>query len=263
MTKNKTITALINKLAKIYPASEAESIAKLVFEKNGDDPEKLDEAAERLIANEPVQYVLNESWFYNLSFYVNRNVLIPRPETEELVDWVIKSNKQSSPSIIDVGTGSGCIAIILKRMIPGSRVWACDKSIDALKVAERNAEVHQTKIHFAEIDFLDKNQTNGLGVFDIIVSNPPYIPESESSKLDANVRDFEPYTALFVPDNNPLVFYEHLANFAIDHMSENGKLFAELHADYAGKVKELFDKKGIPTTIKKDMQGKERMLSTI
>jgi release factor glutamine methyltransferase len=210
-----------------------------------------------------VQYVLNESWFYDLPFYVDSTVLIPRQETEELVDWVIKETKFDSPSILDVGTGSGCIAVALKKFIPEASVWACDKSAGAIRIAEKNAGTLNTRVNFIELDFLDAEQRNHLPQFEIIISNPPYIPLSERSGLPLNVRDFEPASALFAPDKDALIFYKALADFAASHLAKGGRLYAEMHENLSEDVRLIWNEKGFQTEIKKDMQGKNRMIRAI
>ena len=273
-------------LKSIYSHSEAANITDWVFEHvtgkkkferravgQGSDLEELSsnqlillkKYLEKLGKHMPVQYVLNEAWFYKRKFYVNENVLIPRPETEELVEWIIQEIKQgensNSCSIIDIGTGSGCIPISLKKEMPGCRVSALDVSAEALKVAKRNATEIQANVQFLEINFLDEQEWETLSNFDIIVSNPPYIPITEKVILDKNVTDFEPSIALFVEDGNPFIFYIEIAQFAKKHLSPGGKVFVEVHEDFAGNVKTVFENNGFLATIKKDIYGKERMVS--
>jgi release factor glutamine methyltransferase len=264
MNNKSEIKTLIEKLEAIYSKGEAEGIAKLVFEKiTAGEPGQIKKITDRLLKNEPVQYVLNESWFFNLPFYVDRNVLIPRQETEELVEWVIKENKYESPSILDVGTGSGCIAVTLKKFIPAASLWGCDISAGALSIAEKNAETLKARVNFVELDFLDPKQRDHLPHFDIIISNPPYIPVSERAGLPVNVRDFEPASALFTPDNDPLIFYKALADFAVTHMAKEGMLYAEIHENLSENVRSIWNDLGFLTEIKKDMQGKNRMIRAI
>lgn len=269
-------------LKTIYSKSESENITDWVFEQvtgkkklERRDLKEEDLSPDQLLLlknylnqlenHTPVQYVLGESWFYKRKFFVNNNVLIPRPETEELVEWIIQEIKQrenlTSCSILDIGTGSGCIPISLKKEMPGCTVSALDVSAGALEVAKRNAVNNQADVIFFEINFLDEQEWQTLSHFDIIVSNPPYIPLTEKGMLDKNVTDFEPSIALFVEDGDPFIFYIEIARFALKHLSPGGKVFVEVHEDFAGDVKTVFENNGFVATIKKDIYGKERMVS--
>ncbi len=179
-------------------------------------------------------------------FGVNEHVLIPRPETEELVQWVINDwkSREEAIKILDIGTGSGCIPISLRFALTQADVTSCDISSDALAVAKENATTMQTVIEFIQLDFLDVSQRNKLVSYDIIVSNPPYIPASEKEKLHANVKDHEPGIALFVPDNDALVFYHAIAFFGKEHLNNNGYIYCELDAGHAMECKALFEKPG-------------------
>jgi release factor glutamine methyltransferase len=266
-------------LQKIYSLSEATAITDWVFEKMASlkrtdilkAPEKvISPAAYELIQNtlrelllqKPIQYVLGEAWFYGMKFIVNKHVLIPRPETEELVEQLIKDRKSklTDPAILDIGTGSGCIPIAIKKNLPASKLTAIDISKDALALAKENAALHNTHIIFTEIDFLDEKSRAALGMFDIIISNPPYIPFNEKEKLDKHVSEFEPHQALFVPNNSPLIFYEKIAAFGRDHLLPNGKIYLETHEEYAGETAALFRSNYQTVMIKKDIYGKERMI---
>jgi release factor glutamine methyltransferase len=263
----------------IYPEGEANSISDWVLEyitgkrraeriasrKEGLEKEEqdiLDGILTRLMKQEPVQYVLKQAWFCGLKFYVDNRVLIPRPETEELVEWVISNCKFpiDQLTILDVGSGSGCIPVALKRRIRKADVWSCDKSKEALTVAIKNAEALGTTVHFIELDFLDHNQWQHLPDVNVIVSNPPYIPQHEGSQLAPNVREHEPHMALFVPDNDALVFYSAIAAFGKLKLKKEGSIYAEIHEDKAKEVLQVFCAQGYQCEIKKDMQGKERMI---
>lgn len=223
--------------------------------------EKLGAALEQLQQHVPVQYVLGHAWFYHLNFKVSPAVLVPRPETEELVQEAINFIKeQDKQNILDIGTGSGCIPISIKKNIPGCNVSALDISEDALMIARENASKHLTEIKWLRLDFLDKTCWNGLPVYDVILSNPPYIPENEKEKLDKNVTDHEPLLALFVPDNRPLVFYEKIAEFGKKHLARQGMIFVETHEDHAQDVADHFLKEGYQAIVKKDFYEKERMV---
>ena len=286
MTTTQVYIDFVKKLKTVYDERETENIADWVFEnitglkkwerrENGTNelPEihfnKIEKYLGELLQNKPVQYVLNECWFYKRKFYVNENVLIPRPETEELVEWIIKDIREinardSKPTnIIDVGTGSGCIPISLKKELSKTNITAIDISEKALSVAKKNAKNLKAEIKFPQIDFLNKNEWNQLGQYDIIVSNPPYIPIKEKDILKRNVVDFEPGIALFVENNDPYIFYEKIGKFAKTHLKENGKIYVEVHEDHANNVKDVFEKAGMTTTLKKDIYGKERMVKAI
>ena len=246
---------------------------------------KLNDVLEQLLTNRPVQYILGEAWFYKMKLFVNEHVLIPRPETEELVEWVVEEirNKESeirnkeiakltthnSPlttdnsqqlTILDIGTGSGCIAIALKKELPAVSVSAIEISEKALQIARHNAQDQKVKIEFKQLDFLDDNLWTSLPSFNIIVSNPPYIPGNEKNKLAKNVVEHEPHIALFVNDNDPFIFYRKIAAFADEHLHEKGKVFVEVHEDCAKEVEQIFELKNFITDIKKDMFGRERMI---
>jgi release factor glutamine methyltransferase len=220
---------------------------------------------QQLLQHKPVQYVLNEAWFYKMKFFVNENVLIPRPETEELVEWIIKDVRCTMAnvycSILDIGTGSGCIPISLKRGLHNANVTAIDVSEKALQIAKKNAEELDAEIDFLQIDFLDESKWKALPQFDIIVSNPPYIPFREKEKLAKNVTAFEPGVALFVEDKNPFIFYEKIVTLAKNHLKQKGKIYVEVNEEYAESIKVIFENAGFISEIKKDMYGKERMVS--
>lgn len=197
-----------------------------------------------------------------MKFYVDQNVLIPRPETEELVEWIITDCKFpiNELKILDIGSGSGCIPVALKRKLRKAEVWSCDISEAALKVAKKNADTLGAIINFLLLDILNKEQRERLPSFDIIVSNPPYIPQKERYQMRPNVLEYEPARALFVPDNDPLIFYKAIADFGKTHLNKKGTIYAEIHEDIGEVTSKLFQTAGFTTTIQKDMQGKERMI---
>ncbi len=266
-------------LQQMYSLSEAKNITDWVFEKTASlkrtdilkNPEKLispaadgliQNALQQLLQHKPVQYVLGEAWFYHMKLKVNENVLIPRPETEELVEQLIKDRKSklTDPSILDIGTGSGCIPIAIKKNLPAAFVTAVDISETALSVARENAVLHNTHITFKQIDFLDTRHWASLPMFDIIISNPPYIPANEKEKLSKNVSLYEPHIALFVPNKSPLIFYEKIASFGTMNLKPSGKIYLETHEEHAEKVAALFRKDYETVMIKKDICGKDRMI---
>ena len=232
-------------------------------------PEKavrLQEYTRELLTHKPVQYVLHEAWFCGMPFYVDEQVLIPRPETEELVEWIGQfGNRQSANGlrILDIGIGSGCIPVSLKKKLPQAEVYACDVSEGALGVAARNAAAQQTPINFLQVDFLDTNSWSALPEVDIIVSNPPYIPQKDKQTMLQNVLAYEPHLALFVPDNDALVFYEAIAGFAQRTLPGHGCVFVEIHEDLGQQTKELFESKSFKAEVKKDFQGKDRMVKAV
>jgi release factor glutamine methyltransferase len=206
--------------------------------------------------------------------------LIPRPETEELVDWIIKDVNASGKDvfkkaptdadvtkqlkILDIGTGSGCIALALKNTMPKAEVWGCDVSEEALNVARRNGSDLNIRVDFQGIDFLDDAQQKFLPTVDIIVSNPPYIPLTEKGEMNPNVVNHEPHTALFVPDNDASLFYKAIAHFAKKRLYENGSIYLEIHENLGGEIVTLFEQEGYTTiALRKDMQGKNRMIKVV
>lgn len=278
MTVFEAISDTEEQLKGIYDASEAAAITdwlaeavtnirktdrrlRLEQELTAAQKDRWQASVTRLLQHEPLQYVLNEAWFYGLKFYVDKNVLIPRPETEELVDWIIENHSQSgSIQILDIGTGSGCIPISLKKTLPQAQVQGIDISMAALAVATQNAAALHTDINFSAVDFLDAGSTKDLPEFDIIVSNPPYIPQLHARDMDANVLRYEPATALFVPDNDPIIFYKAIAIFGKEHLTPNGSIYLELYDVYHTEVNEFYQAQGYQTVILQDMQGKQRML---
>lgn len=241
--------------------------------------EQLKDIAARLALHEPVQYLLGEAWFYDFKLYVNNKVLIPRPETEELVDWVIRdvqglgiqaqaekptdADLSNTLKILDVGTGSGCIALALKKKLPLAEVWGCDTSDGALNVARRNGAELDVRVDFVGLDFLDEAQRRQLPVVNIIISNPPYIPFGEKDTMHANVVAYEPHQALFVPDEDPLIFYRAIAAFASEKLQEGGAIYLEIHESQGAAVITLLKMEGFAVTLKQDMQGKDRMVKAV
>jgi release factor glutamine methyltransferase len=283
MTIDDAYKALLDPLKNIYESREATNIADWVFESitginrlkrltnktsemDSSKSKLLDESLQRLLSYEPLQYVLNEAWFFKMKLFVNKEVLIPRPETEEFVEWILDDIRKhvryqgADIHIVDIGTGSGCIAIALKKEIPGSTIYSIDISEPALRVARQNAEAHMVKIDFLQLNFLDESNWDKLNSFDIIVSNPPYIPEGEKIKLDKNVVMHEPHLALFVENSNPFIFYKKIIMFASEHLLPGGKVYVEVHEDYSGEVANLFLKENFKTRLKKDLHGRDRMI---
>ncbi len=220
---------------------------------------ELDACVLRLLNNEPLQYVTGIADFYGRKFSLSSGALIPRPETEELCELIINENNISQPKILDVGVGSGCIAITLAAELKGT-VLGIDVSDDAIAIAENNSEELQVEVDFLQSDILkDSLPADDL---DILVSNPPYIPYQDQEKMRANVLRYEPELALFVRDENPLVFYKRIAELGIQGLKPNGRLYFEIHESFGNEVKDYLEKFGyLEVRIHKDMQGKDRMIS--
>lgn len=284
---------LKNKLQPLYDEREAVAIAHELLQYitglgktdrllkkdqlfNEKQQKQYDKATTELLNGRPLQYITGSAWFMEKKYMINEHVLIPRPETEELVQWIIQNSKfktcrqagrfknSKSPSkfdILDIGTGSGCIPVSLKLAIPEARVTSCDISNEALTVAKKNAEQLGADIQFIELDFLNASLRNKLGTYDIIVSNPPYIPVTDKENLHPNVKDHEPAIALFVPGDDPLLFYRTIAEFGKNHLKSNGYIYCELEVSYAMDCKRLFESEGyLNAEARKDMHGNWRML---
>lgn len=283
LTYSQAFYQLQKQLQSLYDAQEATAICHEVLQHiTGADkirrllqkdtlftPEQqtnYDKMTTELATGKPLQYVLGIAWFMGKEYKVNEDVLIPRPETEELMQWIIDDNKTSNQAIhiIDIGTGSGCISISLKLALPQAIITTCDVSPDALAVARENSKSLGADISFIELNFLDDANWDQLNTYDIIVSNPPYIPAAEQVNMHINVTAHEPSLALFVPDDNPLIFYKAIAKFGKGHLSENGCIYCELDADHAVQTKELFESEGYQhVTLKKDIHSNIRMLKAM
>jgi len=284
MTIHQASQQLLFQLYHMYDQREASNISDLVMEKvtewkridrivnkevslSREKEELLAFYISQLSEHKPVQYVLNEAWFYGMKLYVNENVLIPRPETEELLDWIVEdvlSSQGLQPegmTILDIGTGSGCIALGLKKKFPLAEIYACDISEAALTVALQNAQSQNISLHLIKCNILQPDPMYELPKFSIIVSNPPHIPLSEKPGMQSNVLLYEPHLVLFVEDHDPLIFYEAIAGFAIKHLTATGALFVEIHEQMADGVKNLMVQKGFADIeTRSDLQGKERMV---
>ena len=264
-------------LSKVYPKTEIQSFFNLLFEYklklsrveialqpettiNKNELDFLQKAVFYLKKEIPIQYIIGETEFYGLKFTVNKNVLIPRPETEELVDWIIASTPPNDQiKILDIGTGSGCIAISLAKNLPNSTVYALDISTEALKIAEQSAKKNNVFIHFFEADILNLNELQQS--FNIIVSNPPYVRASEKLQMQQNVLANEPHLALFVEDNNALLFYDKIADLAKKHLSKNGQLFFEINQYLGKETVDLLQNLGFQNIeLIKDVYGNDRMI---
>lgn len=227
------------------------------------------EALEQLKQDVPIQYIIGKTDFFGLPFKVNNNVLIPRPETEELVSWIINCHSEQSEestklNVLDIGTGSGCIAIALAKNLPNASVYAIDVSEKALEVAKKNADLNEVQVEFIKADILKFFDPKGVLVsqkFDIIVSNPPYVRELEKDLMKPNVVDNEPHLALFVKDNNPLLFYKAISEYANKSLNENGQIFFEINEYLGGDMVAVLRKNNFKNIeLKQDIFGKDRMV---
>ncbi|HKK39007.1 MAG TPA: peptide chain release factor N(5)-glutamine methyltransferase [Cryomorphaceae bacterium] len=223
----------------------------------------MDAVLKGLQVYEPIQYLLGHTEFYGLRFEVNPHVLIPRPETEELIRWITDESKNSAQSILDLGTGSGCIAICLRKAMPHASVFGIDKSIKALNLAQRNAEINKVGVEFFAFDIL-KQESLGFMRFDLMVSNPPYVTVKDKSKMARNVLDYEPHQALFVPEDDPLIFYRKIVDLADGHLNKGGKIFFEINESFGAEIRSLLMDRGFSSVqLKKDLNGRIRMAKAI
>lgn len=271
-TVEQAVRTIRTALCPLYPAGEVEGFIRIIFRHllhyepvdillrkdtvlPGFIADKIDKVVEELEKGRPVQYIFNEARFHGHDFYVDESVLIPRPETEELVDIIVDENGLSDLSVLDAGTGSGCIAISLALALKFPEVTAVDISENALAVARRNASaLNAGNIDFVCRDMLDMPAE--AGKYDIIVSNPPYIAENEKAGMDRNVLDYEPSGALFVPDDDPLRFYKALSRFGADALKPGGRLYFEINSRFPAEIKKMLDADGyVDVELLRDMQG--------
>jgi release factor glutamine methyltransferase len=278
-TIKEVFTIFKQNLAAIYDAQETEAITLMVlteilnsskstikaFPENEltlTQQEEVNNMLTQLKTGKPLQYALGYAEFYSLKFIVNPSVLIPRPETEELVQWAIESvgsERLAVGSVLDIGTGSGCIAISLKKNLPNVAVSAIDISVDALQIAKENAKLNEVEVDFIQDDILNsKLKTQNL---QLIINNPPYVTLEDKTRMHTNVTDFEPHTALFVPENDPLLFYKAIADFAVDNLAANGLLFFEINESLGKETVALLESKGFrEIELRQDMSGRDRMV---
>lgn len=263
-------------LSEFYPDSEISALTRIIIEyvtksslpallsdKNTkittEEVLKIDKIVEHLQRFEPIQYIIGETEFYGLPFIVNPNVLIPRPETEELVELILNENKGNKPHILDIGTGSGCIAISLQKHLCETQATGWDISDKALSVAKINSDNNNVKVTFNQVDILSDYPNNQH--FDIIVSNPPYVLDSEKTDMHTNVLDYEPHTALFVSDDNPLLFYNRIADVATQLLKNGGKLYFEINRAKGQETIKMLEDKGFSNIrLIKDISGNDRIV---
>lgn len=271
---------IYNKLRAIYPEDEIQSLSRLLLEEvsgipaslffsdksnqlNAQQEKRLDDILERLQKYEPLQYILGETEFYGLPFSVNQQVLIPRPETEELVEWIVTEYVNKPIRILDIGTGSGCIAVTLAKKLPKATLEAWDVSPNALAVASENANRNKVNVCFKQINVLS-DEIPFMEKWDVIVSNPPYVLNSEKEQMHRNVLDYEPALALFVSDNDPLLFYRRIAELGKTLLHSNGVLFYEINAALGAETVEMLDCVGYAKIeLKQDLSGNDRMVKAL
>lgn len=222
--------------------------------------EEFEVALLRLKNHEPIQYITGETEFFGLKFKVNKSVLIPRPETEDLVLWILDDFKERKEElkILDIGTGSGCIAISLAKNLAQAKITAIDISEDAIETARQNAELNQVEIEFKQTDILQMTELPEY--YDVIVSNPPYVRELEKEDMQRNVLEFEPETALYVKDHDPLLFYEKISELAVNSLKSNGTVYFEINQYLGKETKRILTGKNFHTILKKDIFEVDRML---
>jgi release factor glutamine methyltransferase len=271
-----------SKLEKIYDQDECDNLfylscyqvkewgrSRVLFEKDNqltqEDEKAFAEVLKHLLNHKPIQYIFGETEFYQLKYKVDEDVLIPRPETEELVDWIVQDFMgKRNIKFLDIGTGSGCIAISLAKNMIHAQAYAMDISNQALTVAQINAQELNVDLHLLKADILEMTEVVVDERFDLIVSNPPYILKSEAAQMKQNVLAFEPHQALFVGNDDPLQFYKAIADFSLLNLQKEGNLYFETHEDYHDEVKQLLHDKGFSSiTTKKDLQNKPRFVKAV
>ncbi|MDH6356283.1 peptide chain release factor N(5)-glutamine methyltransferase [Parabacteroides sp. PF5-9] len=275
-----SIAYIRKSLEAIYSPEETGSLTRLILEEvcglqphrllidkdkqlTDDETLQIEKILTRLKHYEPIQYVLGKAYFYGLTLRVNPAVLIPRPETEELVDLIIQNQKESKIRLLDIGTGSGCIAIALGKNLPDATITGIDISEDALKTAAINARENQVDVQLLHVDILSETETetNLPGYFDVIVSNPPYVMEKEKEGMGRNVLQYEPPGALFVPDDDPLLFYRRIARLAYQKLTPEGQLYFEINAQCGDETVDMLQKEGYnQVELIQDLCGKERII---
>jgi release factor glutamine methyltransferase len=274
----KTLLLLVQQALNLrYSEQEARSISYLLLEHvigmpreqvyisldklvSNEQQQAIEAATEELKKMRPIQYILGTTSFFGLEFMVNENVLIPRPETEELVDKIIREAPKQRINVLDIGTGSGCIAIALAKNLSNAHIFAWDISDEALAIAELNAKNNNVKVTFSKEDILQKRNID-LNAFDIIVSNPPYVRECEKKEMSNNVLEYEPHSAIFVSDSNPLVFYKAIADIAIHSLRNNGSLYLEINENLGNETLEMIRSKGFENaSLYCDINGKHRII---
>jgi len=284
MNIQSAFTYITQAITPLYEAREAANIAHLVVEHitglskldrivykdrtlEPGQQARLEQAVGALLEQQPVQYVTGTAWFYGMELMVNPQVLIPRPETEELVEWIVndvRTGGSADMRMLDIGTGSGCIPLALKKELPAAGVWGIDVSVGALETAKANATQQQLDVRFEQVNVLDEQATAVLPFFDIIVSNPPYIKQSEHTGMQQQVLAYEPSLALFVPDEDALLFYRVIAVLAKRKLAQGGSLYFEINEALGNEVVALLEASGFKNVmLKQDIFGKDRMVKAV
>lgn len=277
MLLSKLKTEFISALKEEYPEQEinsfffilTEAYAKISrlnlalnpqVEINTETADQFYAAQNRLLKHEPVQYIVGETEFFGLTLFVNEDVLIPRPETEELVQWILDDCEQEANllRILDIGTGSGCIPVSLAKFLNNAKISALDISEKALSTARKNAKLHQVEVNLIQADILQQESLDEK--FDIIVSNPPYVRELEKQQMQRNVLEHEPHLALYVKDEDPLIFYRKITKLAKEGLNANGRLYFEINQYLGAETEIILKKEGFKTELRKDIYGNHRML---
>ncbi len=274
-----SIRLIRNSLQDIYPPGEINALIRIIFEEvcqysltdillhknsvlSANKRQEVETILQRLVQHEPIQYILGHTTFYGIDILVTPHVLIPRPETEELVELVLKENSQTSGNILDVGTGSGCIALALAKHLPEAQVEGWDISPEALNTAIRNAQRNGIDVSFSLQDILTVDAGKIPNRYELIVSNPPYICEQEKKDMDKNVLDYEPHLALFVTDDDPLIFYRKIAEAGKQMLKPGGKLYFEINALLGEETSRMIERHGYSDIrIENDISGKPRFIS--
>ncbi|MCD6596588.1 MAG: peptide chain release factor N(5)-glutamine methyltransferase [Bacteroidales bacterium] len=277
MTVKELFDDTISQLTNFYGENEAQSLVYLSFKKifdynkfqlyqnsgtlvNKKQLVNFNNISHWLKQYKPIQYIFEETTFYNCNIKVNEHTLIPRPETEELVEWIVESNTEHKPKILDIGTGSGCIAISLKKLISNAIITGLDINKEALKTANENSKLNQVKVNFKVCNILEPTKYLMKEKYDLIVSNPPYVTEHEKLKMQPNVLNWEPHSALFVPDNDPLKFYKVIIPLAWEMLQAGGSLFLEINENLPEEIHQLLLSSHYRNIeIRKDLSGKYRM----
>ncbi|HEU4552551.1 MAG TPA: peptide chain release factor N(5)-glutamine methyltransferase [Chitinophaga sp.] len=271
-------TYITNTIAPVYEPREAAGIAHLLLEHitglnkldrivykdkmlEPAQQSQLEQGVAALLQHQPIQYITGTAWFYDMELLVNPEVLIPRPETAGLVEWIVNDAQVKHIKLLDIGTGSGCIPLAVKKALPASEAWGIDVSAGALTIAKANASRQQLDVHFTQVNVLDDAATAALPAFDIIVSNPPYIRQSERIGMQQQVLDYEPALALFVPDEDALLFYRRITQLALRKLQPGGALYFEINEALGPEVVQLVEKAGFANVqLRQDLYGKDRMV---
>lgn len=277
-TLNQIRFHLLSELRQIYTEKESDSIVRLIMEHLGyqlsdillnpdqvpspSTVEQINEFVAEIPTGKPIQYILGQTYFCDLKILVDKNVLIPRPESEEMVEHIKAMTPQTPQTIIDLGTGSGCLALAMKKYFPDADVWGVDISKGALSVASENGRLNNLLINWGEMDLLNEHSWHRANRFSLVVSNPPYVMKSEKQGMANNVTGFEPWSALFVEDHDPLIFYRAIASYCKQNLEENGEIWVEINEQLGKETADIFKMEGFSRVrIRRDIHEKERYIN--